>query len=439
MGLIEAPRAAASPTTRYGALTYTSYDAGGAGGWQIKQQNGLTETEAAQLRARVSTLFDPGFGLPRFPSPAEVAALPRRLVYAPVDGGAAWWHTAAAGTDASGRPGNVFAHVVLDRTPAKGDADRPIEQWRAPGWLAPFGADAVMRAEFEVADPTPGTAVGRTEVIDFLFDPDHVFRLATLGALLDACASAMTGGARVVLGTETTDTAALWIGAVSRLMAPQLARSGFFFSTLERQAGLAPAFQHGVQLACVPLDDADQIDPGAGLVVIDERERIEIGDLSGRPHRTSRGHEITATEWSVMAQVMLLDPGMAEAAFDQVDALTAGLPTGGSEPGWALALAVSHDSETFADAAGEAARVLARSSPPDLPEPRSAEIAALLSEQLAASPEAAWGALRQHASAERPNPLMTELLLGLYARQALTNLDWLVHTTARGPAAASGG
>ena len=428
MGGIEAqPANVSAPAGRYGALTYTSYDAGGAaGGWQIKQQRGLTEAEAVLLRSRVSTLFDPGFPMPRFPSPAEVAALPRRLVYAPVPGGTAWWHTATAGTDASGRPGNVFAHVVLDRAPAKPSAMRPIELWRAPGWLAPYGADAVIEADFSAVEPIPGDAVAARAVVDFLFDPEHVFRLATLGALLDACAAAMAGGLRVVLATETTDRAAMWIAAVSRLMDPRLARCGFFFSTLERQGTLGPVFQQGVQLACVPLDDADRVVPGDGAVVLDEMERIEIGDLSGRPHRTSRGYEIAATEWSVMAQVMLLNPGSAEVTMQRVDALTEDLPSLGGEPAWALALAVSHNPDTFTDAAGEAARVLARSSPADLPEMRSIEVAALLSGELAASPEAALAALMESVGAQHPNELMTRLLLGLYAAQALASLEWLI-------------
>src|SRR4051794_40464622 len=98
-----APTATAS--LRYGQLTYTSVDgAGGAGGWRVKQNLGLDEAEVDALRARISTQLDLGFELPRFPSDEDVRGFPRRLVYAPVaPGSAAWWHTAPAGNDGSGR------------------------------------------------------------------------------------------------------------------------------------------------------------------------------------------------------------------------------------------------------------------------------------------------------------------------------------------------
>ncbi len=134
---------------RFGQLTYSSFDRGdGRGGWQVKETSGaLTPDEVQTLSSRVATRFDAGVEVGPFPTPDEVVALPRRLVYAPVPGhGMGYWHTAPAGADASGRPGNVFAHVLLDRAPATVDALRPVDLWRSPDWLTPFNSEQVLAA-----------------------------------------------------------------------------------------------------------------------------------------------------------------------------------------------------------------------------------------------------------------------------------------------------
>jgi hypothetical protein len=77
-----------SRSPRYGRLTYTSLhgvNAAGtrisAGGWQIVEEDGdLNREEREQLRARVATQFDAGVEIPRFPTPEQIAELPRRLV-----------------------------------------------------------------------------------------------------------------------------------------------------------------------------------------------------------------------------------------------------------------------------------------------------------------------------------------------------------------------
>ncbi|WP_308289857.1 hypothetical protein [Mycolicibacterium mageritense] len=62
----------------------------------------------------------------------------------------------ARGSDSTGRPGNVFAHVVLDRTPFAAPQRRPIEWWRSPQWVRPFGAAAVGRATIADSPPCSG-------------------------------------------------------------------------------------------------------------------------------------------------------------------------------------------------------------------------------------------------------------------------------------------
>ena len=79
----------------------------------------------------------------------------------------------------------------------------------------------------------------KDSVVAFALDTS-TWRLATLFGLLDAVAAALDGGAPVVLGVESVDAAAQWIGLVSFLMSPGTA-ARLNFSTFDRadQLGLA--------------------------------------------------------------------------------------------------------------------------------------------------------------------------------------------------------
>src|SRR5580693_5467317 len=73
-------------STRYGQLTYTSFDsferARSAGGWQVKQSSGeLSADETQWLVSGIRTAFRPVEPLPDYPSPQELDAAPRRLAY----------------------------------------------------------------------------------------------------------------------------------------------------------------------------------------------------------------------------------------------------------------------------------------------------------------------------------------------------------------------
>ncbi len=414
--------------TRYGRLTYTSFDSGGgAGGWQIKQRLGLTDDESTALRSRVNTQLDGGVELPRFPTPEDIAGFPRRLLYAPFGRTAAWWHVCSAGNDASGRPGNVFAHVVLDRTPGRRPTVRPIELWRSPGWLIPYGPEEVNAAQLGAGDEPPaGQPISRASVLSFLLDLE-TYRLGTLGALLDACAAAMAGGPRVVLVADTVDTAALWIGGLSFLMPVQYARERLSFSTLERASGLGAAFEQGVYVAAVPRVDWEAVEQLEGVVVIDEHEDVEIGDVGGQAHRTSHGFTIAATEWSAMAQVMLTDLDTADFAIEAMDGLLAEVGDPGREPGWGLAMVVSQHRDRYADAEAEAAKVILRSSPADLPEDGQlfAGASALLDDHLGRTAKDAWDRLAEQEGAGVHGGSVSQMVLGTYVLRALADVDWL--------------
>jgi hypothetical protein len=408
-------------TNRYGQLSYTSFDtAGSAGGWQVKETNGaLTADETRLLVAHVQTVFAPPQPLPQYPTPEQVAALPRRLAYRRTGGNAAaYWHSVPAGADATGRPGNVFTHVLYDRVAAEATpAFRPIQLWRSERWLCPYGKAAVAAAELPHDPPGPGTAVTADSVIEFALDT-RTWRLGVLFGLLDAVAAALDGGPGVLLGVESADAAAQWIGLISFLMSAGTARA-LSFSTFDRAEQLGPVPGAGQQLTAVPREDLDRAP--AGVLAIDETEMLSLGEFGGEPHRTAAGQPIDATAWSAMAQVALLDRASARLLLADIDAFAAQVTDNGLHPAWPMALSVISRPE-FADAAREARSVIATQSPSDLPAHSvPARVVRDVVTVLAGSSTAdAWRILQQ-----MPDGLAGDTATALYLRRAIADGAWL--------------
>ena len=89
--------------------------------------------------------------------------------------------------------------------------------------------------------PGPAAAVTKDSVVAFALDTS-TWRLATLFGLLDAVVAALDGGAPVVLGVESVDAAAQWIGLVSYLMSPgTAARAQLLHLRSRRPAGVGDA------------------------------------------------------------------------------------------------------------------------------------------------------------------------------------------------------
>ncbi|MCV7169614.1 hypothetical protein H7I41_06725 [Mycobacterium manitobense] len=406
-------------TTRYGQLSYTSFDAAGTvGGWQVKQTaGGLTTEEIQTLVAGVRTVFNPVRPLPAYPTTQQLADGPRRLAFRRVDRDTAgYWHTVPAGPDSTGRPGNVFAHAVLDRTPDH-NPRRPIEWWRSPRWLCPYGPPAVAGAALPEGAPEPGGVVTRESVVTFALDPS-TWRLATLLGLLDAVAAALAGGRPVVLGVESTESAAQWIGLVSFLMSAGTAGT-LNFSTFDRAEQLGLAVQGKQHLTAVPLADLDRLPPDA--LVISETDTLWLGELDGQPHRTAGGQTIAVTAWSAMAQVVLLDAESARLVLDDIDHFAAQAGDVGLHPAWPMAMAVTRYDE-FADAEAEARAVIAAHSPPGAArDPAVAStISGVMHWVLGNSTRDAWQAVERAS----PGPA-GELADATYLRRAVADDAWL--------------
>jgi hypothetical protein len=408
-------------TTRYAQMSYTSFDAAGsAGGWRVKQSVGdLADPEQTLLLSGVHTGLNPVKPIPPYPTLEQLQQIPRRLAYRRVNrDNACYWHTVRAGVDHTGRPGNVFIHALLDRAAGEPDAPyRPIELWRSPRWLYPYGPTAVARAELPADPPAPGGVVTRDSVIEFACDTG-TWRLATLFGLLDAVAAAIDGGPLVVLGVDSVDTAAQWIGLVSFLMSPGTARM-LNFSTFDRAEQLGFAMRVGQHLSAVPRDDL--IDAPAGVVTIDETQTLSLGELGGEPHRTAAGRPIAVTAWSAMAQVAMLDPDSTRLLLADIDAFSARVTDTGLHPAWPMAMSVATHPR-FADAADEARSVIARHSP------RGTVADAVIVHTITDVVRAVAGASTADALAaarDVPDGLAAMVADAIYLSRAICDGDWL--------------
>lgn len=404
-------------TGRYGQLTYTSYDtADHTGGWQVKETSAdLAPDEVHALTSGVRTVFRPAQSLPAYPTPEQLEHGPRRLAYGRLDRGrAGFWHTVPAGSDSTGRPGNVFAHALLDR--AAGGSHRPIQWWRSEGWLCPYGSLAVAAAALPAEPPAPGDAVTKDSVVQFALDPGS-WRLATLFGLLDAVAAALDGGPPVVLGVESADSAAQWIGLVSFLMSAGTA-GRLHFSTFDRADQLSLARQSAQHLTAIPLEDLEFVPDD--VVAIGEHATLSLGELGHEPHRTAEGQAVTVTPWSAMAQVVLLDVRSARSVLDDIDHYAAQVADAGLHPAWPLAMAVAHRDE-FADALSEAHTVIAAHSPRAAGDSVVARvIAEVMHGVLGSSTADAWKAVR-----DTPAGPAGELAAVTYLCRAVGDADWL--------------
>lgn len=406
--------------SRYGQLTYTSFDKpGSAGGWQIKQTGGaLSADEAQTLVSGVRTVFQPVEPLPAYPTPEQLERAPRRLAYRRMDERTAgYWHTVPAGADSTGRPGNVFVHAVLDRDPDAVPRDRPIQRWRSSRWLRPYGAAAVGRSVLPDEAPGPAEVVTKDSVVAFALDTS-TWRLATLFGLLDAVDGALHGGPPVVLGVVSVDDAAQWVGLVSYLMSPGTA-AWLSFSTFDRADQLSLAQQSHQHLTAVPVADLAAVP--AGVVVIDETATLSLGELGGEPHRTGTGQPIAVTAWSAMAQVVLLEPLSARTVLDDIDHYAAQTDDVNLHPAWPMAMAVAVN-DHYGDAHAEAHSVIAAHQPGGVVPGSAVEhtISGVMAALVGTSTADAWHAVQQAP----PGPATDHADL-TYLCRAITDDTWL--------------
>jgi hypothetical protein len=270
-----------------GQLTYTWADDAEGVGWQARQVQGLADDVVQAAVGLAPASLSAVQPIPDYPSPD----LPVRLLYAALPDYQldCVWHSVPAGRDGAGRPGVVFSQgAVLDA----GGARVP---WLSgsPDFNRPFGqaqiADTRLAAIEQLACGEGWRSLG-----DFLFDRSG-FRLGTLAIILDAVACAFTEESTAVLLLNDCDEAANWVSAVSACTDAETARR-IHFSTWERASNAADWDALGLQLVCLPREDAELL--RSDFPVIDTASFPSLGEWPDEPHRIVGGAEVPATPWS---------------------------------------------------------------------------------------------------------------------------------------------
>lgn len=324
---------------RYAQLTYSSFDNGsGRGGWQVKQVIGdLSVGEQETLTNRIWTAFDLEPRLPEFPTEEQVLSRPARLCHGSLpDGSSVLWHTVDAGRDGSGRPGNVFAHVVVDRDPDAADAPLPITRWRSEGWLRPYGAPAVAAAQLvDAMPPAPDPEIGPASAIAFVsasMQRQQLFR-----ALIDAVVARLQGGQAVVLQTADHEESVAWLSALTHLLPPSAGRR-LSWSTHDRPENAATQIASGTDLICVPAVRGADVDVPGALVIT----AAELPDLAlpGGTHRFASGQGVDATDLSELAEGVLADPDIAAEILRRQAQIEAEFAGESIAPVWTTAVAI---------------------------------------------------------------------------------------------------
>lgn len=322
-------------TVPWQQLTYASVEAsaGRGGGWGVTGKTpGLRESDLETLKHGIVTRLDEVTPTDEFAKREELDRRDRRLTYRPLGGGGAWWHAVAAGKDATGRPGNVFTHAVLiDDAPR---ALRPIDLWRSPDWLAPFGAKEVTNAKVG--------AFGRIGPVSDDFLTLALEHPEATEALLSAVTTCFESDRSLVLAGATTDDFVGWLRVISYLTSHSIAWQ-IPFSTYVRASELNDADQ-GFQIVGLPHLDLDEVlasvgsGTGSGLVLdLADLPTDRLGDHWSYGGQTWHAGQTWQDAFYNLAG---LDREAISDTLAAMDEVTPGLPLEARlSPEWSLALA----------------------------------------------------------------------------------------------------
>lgn len=249
------------------AFSYASFSRG-AGGWQIGEVVGpLDEGRVRSLLGAVPTQLGDGTQVPTYPDRKERARLVRRFAWLP----APWdprvrvfFSSVPAGSDATGRPGNVFTYVSVC-----GGPDVPVgaavSAMFSPDIPTPFGPRETESARIPAQPAQAGPVAGLvptfldgweegTSPLPEIFAAVSNTHGTRRRDLIRFLASTLETGEPVVLACPPAE-APLWVAAVNAER-PQL---DFCFSTIERTPTVEETLSRGAQLVMVPLPDADRV------------------------------------------------------------------------------------------------------------------------------------------------------------------------------------
>lgn len=296
------------PATRWAQLTYASFDRadGSPGGWQEKDIVGdPTDEERRTLRRYVMSQFSYHGTLPKFATPEQVAALPVRFAYHAPDNErpGIYAYAVNAGVDSTGRPGNVYSHILMDRNP---DTMRPIDLWRSPSFARPANVDDILHTQ--IAETPQNMQAGNLRMITQVLQTQGYTE--PILAAADALMNTQHKGT-VVLVSDRQDWSAIVIMAVQYLMSPSLART-VNWSVYER----ARDIRSDMQIVAVPECDREDVQRMDHTYVICDGD---IPRIEGDQHVLGQSRAIPVTAFSTLIRACLAQP---QELVSRLEALT---------------------------------------------------------------------------------------------------------------------
>lgn len=259
-----------APRCRWSHVTYASFrNQAGGGGWNTGPSINADLSDEQVVTEHAPTSMVPTQSFDDFIGAAEIAELPRRFEYLPLEGRGLFMQSVPAGKDATGRPGNVFTHAFIDHDLERPlAATYPINLYRSEDLLTPFRIASVNAVTLppDLQEPRPGPltdlAVAWMMVTTMLGD-----RTGALYRLQDVLSAGTT---TPVLMVKNANEAVYWLQALSSTLSPDEARRLLRFSTFERAAALpAPLPGQGHPVVVVPATDKDALKRLEGITVID--------------------------------------------------------------------------------------------------------------------------------------------------------------------------
>lgn len=259
-----------APRRRWSHVTYASFrNQAGGGGWSTGPSVNADLSDAQVVAEHAPTSMAPTQSFDDFIGAAEIAELPRRFEYLPLQDRGLFMQSVPAGKDATGRPGNVFTHAFIDHELARPlAATYPINLYRSEDLLTPFRIASVNAVTLpqDLQEPRPGPltdlAVAWMMVTTMLGD-----RTGALYRLQDALSDGTT---TPVLMVKNANEGVYWLQALSSTLSPDEARRLLRFTTFERAAAL-PALLPGQKppVVVVPATDQEELQRRESVTIID--------------------------------------------------------------------------------------------------------------------------------------------------------------------------
>lgn len=285
------------------------------GGWGVLHTTASLTPETQQRLLALTSVSMPA-ALAQFPSAEQLAARTIRFRIDPGPEGSPACRSVEAGTDHTGRPGNVVSHCALI-TPIP--AARPVDWLFSTSWVTPYGPRQIAEAEppAEFSPPPGWEATAR-------WLRENPSRIARIRWIVDTFCWLLRAGGRgqIVLVSPSTEEAARWASLLSWLLDPLTARRmririGEDPRSAVEQLGTAP----------VLVSVAAPLDPSTS-------KRVPQLDVTWQPDAARAnasgqwqlpgGAAVPVTEFSgLVADLVYADPQVARAVFAKRDELVA--------------------------------------------------------------------------------------------------------------------